>query len=372
MAGPGRADPDHHLAGTRHRIRYLQEFGFASETHHPQCSHSASRPCFGKVHPARLDYILPRLNPAGGVGTDEYGMLWAVLLLTRVLGRMVLGPDGEAVGRLTDLIVGLSNSCEPQLVDRLVVSRRHAPALVLPWDLVSDIRTGRVVLAATGTELADFETASPAEVLAHDEILLHRDVLDTQVVDVAGQRLARVADVVLALAGGAGGAGMAGGAGRTGLEVVGVEVGFGAVLRRLGLRRVTPVRTEDVVAWSDLHLTSERGHTVQLAAARSAVHRLDVRGLAALVSRVDTDSASEILAAKDPQAAAAVVAEAHPEIGERMLRAMLPSQADRIVAAMPTAHARRWRDRLGRPALLGRRFGRSRVSSRRHLNWRRP
>ena len=113
-----------------------------------------------------------------------------------------------------------------------------------------------------------------------------RDVLDTQVVDVAGQRLARVADVVLALAGGAGGAG------RTGLEVVGVEVGFGAVLRRLGLRRMTPARTEDVVAWSDLHLTSERGHTVQLAAARSAVHRLDARGLAALVSRVDTDSAS--------------------------------------------------------------------------------
>jgi len=205
--------------------------------------------------------------------------------------------------------------------------------------------------------------ATALDTVAANEILLARDVLDTQVVDVAGQRLARVADVVLALAGGAG---------RTGLEVVGVEVGFGAVLRRLGLRRVTPIRTEDVVAWSDLHLTSERGHTVQLAAARSAVHRLDARGLAALVSRVDTDSASEILAAKDPRTAAEVVSEAHPDIGERMLRALLPSQADRIVAAMPAEHAGRWRDRLGRPALLGRRFGRSRVSSRRHLNWRRP
>ena len=53
-----------------------------------------------------------------------------------------------------------------------------------------------------------------------------RDVLDTQIIDLVGQRLARVADVVLT---------------RTAddrLELVGVEVGFGGVLRRLGLRRL--------------------------------------------------------------------------------------------------------------------------------------
>ena len=289
-------------------------------------------------------------------------MLRGVLFLSRLIGCEVMVAEagrGPVIGRLIDLTVLLDDDHGPQLVEHLVVGRRGAPAQLLPWSAVARLEAGAPVLAAGATGTA-------VDAMAGNEILLARDVLDTQVVDVAGQRLARVADVVLALAGGAGGAG------RTGLEVVGVEVGFGAVLRRLGLRRMTPARTEDVVAWSDLHLTSERGHTVQLAAARSAVHRLDARGLAALVSRVDTDSASEILAVKDPQAAAEVVAEAYPEIGERMLRAMLPSQADRIVAAMPPEHAGRWRARLGRPALLGRRFGRSRVSSRRHLNWRRP
>ena len=289
-------------------------------------------------------------------------MLRGVLFLSRIIGCEVMVAEagrGPVIGRLIDLTVLLDDDHGPQLVEHLVVGRRGAPAQLLPWSAVARLEAGAPVLAAGATGTA-------VDAMAGNEILLARDVLDTQVVDVAGQRLARVADVVLALAGGAGGAG------RTGLEVVGVEVGFGAVLRRLGLRRMTPARTEDVVAWSDLHLTSERGHTVQLAAARSAVHRLDARGLAALVSRVDTDSASEILAVKDPQAAAEVVAEAYPEIGERMLRAMLPSQADRIVAAMPAEHAGRWRARLGRPALLGRRFGRSRVSSRRHLNWRRP
>ena len=46
-----------------------------------------------------------------------------------------------------------------------------------------------------------------------DEILLVRDVLDTQIVDVVGQRLARVADVLLARRPDAA------------LEPVGVEVG---------------------------------------------------------------------------------------------------------------------------------------------------
>lgn len=289
-------------------------------------------------------------------------MLRGVLFLSRLIGCEVSVAEaglGGVIGRLIDLTVRLDGDHGPQLVEHLVVGRRGTPPQLLPWSAVARLEAGRPVLAAGSTGTA-------VDAMAGNEILLARDVLDTQVVDVAGQRLARVADVVLALAGGAGGAG------RTGLEVVGVEVGFGAVLRRLGLRRMTPARTEDVVAWSDLHLTSERGHTVQLAAPRSAVHRLDARGLAALVSRVDTDSASEILAVKDPKAAAEVMAEAYPEIGERMLRAMLPSQADRIVAAMPAERAGRWRDRLRRPAPLGRRFGRSRVSSRRHLNWRRP
>jgi hypothetical protein len=197
----------------------------------------------------------------------------------------------------------------------------------------------------------------PVEQLYDDEIRLARDVLDTQVVDLAGQRLARVADVVLA---------------RTAdsrLEVCGVEVGFGGVLRRLGLGRLVPRSTEDVVAWSDLHLTSERGHAVQLSAPRAAVHRLDARSLAALVSRVDTDSATEILAVKEPSLAAEVVAAASPEVGERVLRAMPAALAGRIVAAMSHEHAGRWRARLARrPRLWGRPLLRSRVwPHRRHL-----
>ena len=276
-----------------------------------------------------------------------------VLLLSHVIGRQVQAADGRRIGRLADLSIRLH--AEPPLVEQLVVTRPNAPALVLPCE-VTVFQSDHVTLGLVAEDFPRFEAAALSDALAPDEILLKRDVLDTQIVDVAGQRMARVADVLLA---------------RTPfgrLEALGVDVGFGGVLRRLRLGG--GALGEDMVAWSDLHLTSERGHQVQLTTPRAAVHRLDARSLAALVSRLDTESAGEVLAVKEPAVAAEAIRSAHPDIGEAVLRAMGEPQSARIVAAMPAEHAVRWRDRLAhRPVLLGRRFLRSGVSVRRHLNW---
>lgn len=277
-----------------------------------------------------------------------------VLLLSRVTGHDVLGRDGRVIGRLADLTADLVEESGPPLVDRVVVKRGREPQLLVPWDQVTNFGHSQVVLAVDAAEAGRFAVDDLTAALGEREILLVRDVLDTQVVDVVGQRLARVADVVLARSGG----------GR--LELVGAEVGFGAVLQRLRLPGAG-ARREDIIAWSDLHLASERGHSVQLATPRAAVHRLDARGLAALVSRLDTESAAEILAAKGPGVAADVVRAAHPMVGERVLRAMPDPEAARIVAAMPVEHAGRWRELLQHaPALGGRKFLRFRVWPRRH------
>lgn len=284
-------------------------------------------------------------------------MLSHVLKLSRGIGREVLGSDRRPVGRLADLSVRLDG--DVHRVHRLLVHPRRGPALLVPWEAVAAVQSGQVLLRTADVEA--FRVGSVAGALDPDEILLVRDVLDTQVVDVVGQRLARVAEVLLVRTRDSAREG-------AGLEVAGVEVGFAGVLRRLGLAAAAV--GEDVVAWSDLHLTSERGHRVQLSTPRAAVHRLDPRALAALVSRVDTDAATEILASREPAVAADVVRVAHPEVGERVLRAMPAALAARIVAAMPGEHAGHWRDRLAHtPALLGRRFLRSGVWARRHLNW---
>ena len=261
-------------------------------------------------------------------------------MLSRLNGRDVRGRDGRLLGRLADLTVSLADESTPTMVDRILV--RGARNLLVPWSEVASLHQSSIELASEG---AGFEVTSISDALDDDEILLVRDVLDTQIVDIVGQRVARVADVVLA---------------RTPdgrIEVVGVHVGFSAVLRRLGLGRLAARVRNDAVAWTDLHLTSDRGHAVQLATPRSAVHLLDARGLAMLVSRLDTESATEVLAAKGPEVAADVIRASHPVVAERVLRAMTETDAAHVVAAMPADHATHWRGRLGTPGLLrGRRL----------------
>src|SRR5689334_12072536 len=134
-----------------------------------------------------------------------------VLLLSRITGREVRGADGQLLGRLADLTVRLHERSSPMQVERILVWRRGTPDLLVPWRDVESLQHKVIKL------IDDYERSavrSIADALVADEILLVRDVLDTQVIDIAGQRLARVADVVLA---------------RTPdrhLEVVGAEVGF--------------------------------------------------------------------------------------------------------------------------------------------------
>ena len=290
---------------------------------------------------------MPENSP--GIGDDP-----EVLLLSEMTGQNVLRSDGAACGRVADLTMRLNAHADSCLVERILVRRRHRPDVLLPWAAIESFEhTG--LLIRGGHDPTPYECPANASALGDDEILLVRDVLDTQIVDVKGKRLARVADVVLTRRADAR------------LEVVGVEVGLGALLRRLGLRRLAAHLGEDVVAVTDLHLTSERGHTVQLATAGSAVHQLDAAGLAALVSRLDIESATEVLAASGPHVAADVVRAADPTVGERLLRAMPNNAVEKIVAAMPVKHASHWRGRLAHtPTLRGRRFLRSRRWSRRH------
>ncbi|MGA5535500.1 magnesium transporter [Mycolicibacterium nivoides] len=252
-----------------------------------------------------------------------------MLLLTETVGRDVIDDGGRVLGRLGDLTVRLD--ADDLVVDRILVHAGRGRGLLLPWTSGTSIQQRAIRLASSVSAMAH---ASDDSALEADEIQLVRDVLDTQVIDITGQRLARVADVVLARR-------------RDGrVQPVGVEVGFGAVLRRLGLGQLVSRLAPDTVAWADVHFTSDRGHAVQLATPRAAMHLLDARGLANLVARLDTESATEILTAKGPVVAADVIRVSHPVTGERMLRAMTESAAADVIEAMPERHRAHWRGRL--------------------------
>ncbi len=267
-------------------------------------------------------------------------MLW----LTGVVGKEVLSSDGAVVGRIVDLTVRLSSERPTPFVARALVETSRQESMFIDWEQIAQFEHDRVELS-DHRATSPFTTSSVSEQLAADELLLCRDVLDTQIVDVIGHRLARVADVALARSS----------AGS--LEVLAVEIAFRRVLERLGLRWLAGRAPDESIAWADLHLTSDRGHLVQLASPASAVHRLTDGDLAALVARLDLDAAAEVLDMAGPVRAAGAIAHANEPVGERLLRALAEETRTVVLQQMPEEHAHRWRHRIGRERpLRGRRF----------------
>ena len=244
------------------------------------------------------------------------------VFLSRLLGRPVRSSDGVRVGRVVDMTV-LYDIAHPN-VHRLGVGRGRRIRYLLPWGLVQIYNNEEVSLRVDRMGLSAYATG-PDPNLEDRELLLARDVLDTQVVDLVGRRLSRVSDVFL----------VPGPHGE--LEVAAVDVGAGSLLRRMGFRRLGDRFRPVAVDWAELHLTSRRGHLVQLATADTALHRLDASELAELLPRLSADRAVDVVRSTHPAHSAAALHASHPETRRRLLHLLSPQELQRLVdAASPT------------------------------------
>jgi sporulation protein YlmC with PRC-barrel domain len=186
------------------------------------------------------------------------------LRLTDLLGRPVVASDGRSLGRLADLAIDHEDRF-PRVTALAI--RAGRTITVRPWSAVRGLGPPVVLDPGAGECRADLY-------LAHD-------LLDAQVIDIAGRRLARVSEIALALHGGA-------------LRAVAVDVGLGSVVRRLGLGRLASRMGDEMIGWDGLHFASGRGHHVQLASPAAAVHTLEPGELMEVVSRLPPERGEEL------------------------------------------------------------------------------
>lgn len=191
-------------------------------------------------------------------------------------------------------------------------------------DLVADLAVDPpLVTRVVRQEGAGDEDA----VTERTEVLLVRDVLDAPAYDVAAARTVRVGEVWLhRLAEGA-------------LVVAGVETDPRSVLHRLRPRRRRAARpTTRLVRLTDVHLASRHGHDAQLAAAGSAVHRLDEQQLADLLTSLPVELAAEVVFEMPRDRATAAVGRLHPQVSARL---------GRVLGTVPRQGLRRTRRMAG-------------------------
>jgi CBS domain-containing protein/sporulation protein YlmC with PRC-barrel domain len=255
--------------------------------------------------------------------TTRRAVQQAIVSMASLVGSPVYNQAGQRVGKLVDLVARIHGQDRyPPLTGLLV--RVGSRISFLPIETVENIAHQSVSLRTARLDLREF-TRRPGEVL------LAKDMLDHQVVDLDGRQVIRAADLYLAPV-----------AGR--FLLVGLDVSLNTLLRRLGPKRLrglpTPERVIDwdaVAPFSD-ELTSSPP-AVQLRSSDEQLRRMAPADLADLLedlgrparqdllSRLENDTAADALEEMDPDELEALLREVRPEQAAALLSAMEPDEA---------------------------------------------
>jgi CBS domain-containing protein len=241
-----------------------------------------------------------------------------IVSLVGLLGAPVRNQAGQEVGRIVDLVARLHSGDRYPPITGLVirVGRREA---FLDATAIHRVEPGAVHLRTARLDLRDF-TRRPGEVL------LARDVLDHQLIDIDGVQVIRAADLYLAPVGAA-------------TRLVGVDVSLHALLRRLGPRRWRGRPTpERVIDWEAIEPfgeeLTETPAAVRLRAPHQALRRLRPGELADLLEDLGRPGRQKLLASLDTETAADALEEMDADELSALLREAEPARAAALLAAM--------------------------------------
>ena len=198
-----------------------------------------------------------------------------ILHLSALVGNPLRDSDGERLGRVEDVIVRLGGVGYPPITGFLVkVAGRTS---YLGVDRVSAIEDG-VILRKAKLDLRHFERRE-------EEVMLKRDVLDRQLINVDGARLVRANEIELADIAGS-------------WRVVGVDTG-----PRGGLRRLLPkslgrrIATGDFLDWASVEPFVGHVPTVRLRVPHPKLAKLHPAQIADLVEAASRREGEEIIQA---------------------------------------------------------------------------
>jgi CBS domain-containing protein len=238
----------------------------------------------------------------------------ALVSLAGLLNRPVRNRSGGEIGRLVDVVARWDGHVRYPPITGLVVrvARRHA---WVPADQIERLGHDDVVLRSARLDLRDFARRD-------GEVMLAKDVLDHQLVDVDGVQVIRASDLYLAPVG-------------SRILLVGADVGVASLLRRLGPARWrTRATPGGVVDWAAIQPFSTPSGHVRLRESHEGLQRLRPGELADLLEDLGRDARQELLESLEPETAADALEEMEPGELESLLREANPQQAASLLAAM--------------------------------------
>jgi magnesium transporter len=235
-----------------------------------------------------------------------------MLYLSQILGRPIRDVEGDPVATIKDVVVRLGEDHPPVMG---LVARFGRRDFYVQRPRLSQF-------GATGAQLnTDVLDLSPFA-RRDGEVLLARDVLDKQLIDVDGKRVVRVNDVQLFEAAGE-------------WRVTGADVSLQGLWRRLAPTGFYgSQRPVEVIDWADVGYLATGAATVQLKSSGKKLARLHPVEIARLAESLSFQQGAEVLASLDDETAAETLEEMPEEHQARIIGDMDEERAADILEHM--------------------------------------
>lgn len=258
------------------------------------------------------------------------------IFVSEVYKKPVLDQTGEEIGILKDISVTLS---EPfPAVMSLVVSAGKE-TWTFPWDIVNLFNRRVISVNARIGSL-------PSSAVSPNDILVYRDLLDKQIVDINGAKLVRVNDLELGDVQGK-------------LCLVAADIGLRGILRRLGVEKkgekifslFNYKLQHKLISWRYVQTVEPKLARLTLTVSRQKVSNMHPADLAEIISEVsqkertaifgslDVDTAAEALHELEPRVQVDIIDDMSRERASDILERMPPDEAADVLGDMPEAKA---------------------------------
>ncbi|MFN6964542.1 MAG: magnesium transporter [Pyrinomonadaceae bacterium] len=238
-----------------------------------------------------------------------------MLYLSQILRRPIVDARGDRVADIRDLIVRYGKEDYPPVIGIVAMYRRRQ--FFIPRRNIAELSLMGARLSTNVLDLNPFERRE-------GEVLLAKDVLDNQLIDVDGKRVVRVNDVQLIKVGEI-------------WRVTGADVTFAGFMRRLMPQGFYGSdRPVEVIDWSDVgYLATDTATvTVQLKSSKDKLSRLHPVEIAQLAESLSPIHRTEVVESLDNETAADTLEEMSTENQARILEEMERERAADILEEM--------------------------------------
>jgi magnesium transporter len=239
---------------------------------------------------------------------------------SEIIRKPVLDPKGEEIGKVKDLVI-IRGETLP-VVSALILERKKQ-LFCLPWGHLN-IFNKKIISTRIYTG-----TLQPYE-LKEEDLLVVRDILDKQIVDVNGAKVVRVNDIKLE--------GL-----KTFAVLTAIDVGIRGIMRRLGVERggedlfriFKKTLPYSLISWNYLQPLEPKLTKISLTVPRQILSELHPADIADIISSISQKEGVSFIDNLDVETAAEALSELESDVQTDIISRMDSDRASEIIEMMP-------------------------------------